>query len=563
MNRNKDSDDSRRLSQSRGPQLRWRIVLLLLMVSLLPLTLVSLGAWQTFSTMLEQASLEHQRTIVNNHALAIESHLLEQRRILEFAAHSHGLAELTQAGRLQWLFDTLSKTHTFVDLGVIDSHGQHLAYVGPYELESKDYSKAEWFTETRAKDSYISDVFLGYRQVPHCVVAIKRIEGADWWILRATINSDRFDQLVRTGAVGHTGDAFILNAKGQYQTQPKVGQVLGQSPIGALPVHRGVRHERLEGANVIRATRWMNDERWVLVVQQDASEILAPLRQAMVWGGLVVGLGVALLAFAATWATRFLTREIEAAEARRDELSRDLMRSAKLASLGELASGLAHEINNPLAIIGAEQTNIADLAILLKGSESDRNELLSSVETSKRQVQRCGAITARMLQFGRQTDSNPVHLDVADSAEDIIQLVQKQAQIRNVMLRQVREGPLPTVLVDPTEFQQVLINLLNNALYATKKGGEITICTRPQDGGVLLEVRDTGTGIEPEVLGRIFQPFFTTKPVGKGTGLGLSVCFGIVHTWKGILRAESKVGEGTVVSVWIPPMQPKTAVGHC
>ncbi|MBT3223966.1 MAG: HAMP domain-containing histidine kinase [Proteobacteria bacterium] len=144
--------------------------------------------------------------------------------------------------------------------------------------------------------------------------------------------------------------------------------------------------------------------------------------EPLFWGGLVVGLGVALVAFTTTWTTRYLTRELEAAE------------------------------------------------------ES------------------------------HQTDSNPIHIDVADAAEDVIQLVRKRAQIRDVMLRQVREGHLPTVLVDPTEFQQVLINLLNSALYATQRGGEITICTRQEEGGVLLELRDTGTGSEPEVLRRsIFQ----------------------------------------------------------
>ena len=539
---------------SQHAQLRWRIVLLLLLVSLLPLALVSLGAWRTLGGLLEDASFGHQRTIVENHAEAIDSYLAERLRVLELTTRNHSLEDLTANDGLQQVFDSLSATYgqTFVDLGVIDSQGRHLAYVGPYELMDRDYHAAEWFQMVRSTGSYVSDVFMGYRQVPHCVIAVKRDEGEGWWILRATINSDNFDALVRSGAIGETGDSFIVNSQGLYQTPPRVGQVLERSPLETPRVHRGVQENRLEEQGLFRVTSWINDERWMLVVQQDTSEVVAPRHRALAWGGLVILLGVVLVAVATSLATRHLTGEIERAEARRDELSRDLMRSAKLASLGELASGLAHEINNPLAIISVEQTNIADLVEMLDGGDPNRDELLASVRTCKRQVQRCGGITAKMLQFGRQADSCPVSVEVAAAVDEVVTLLQKQAQIRNVLLQHIQENPLPEAVIDPTELQQVLVNLINNALYATKQGGRITVTTRVEGDELHIEVCDTGTGIEPEVLDRIFQPFFTTKPVGEGTGLGLPVCFGIVRGWGGDIDARSEVGEGTVISIRIP-----------
>lgn len=547
-------DESRGAPGSRRPQLRWRIIVLLLLVSLLPLFMVSIGSWKAFSRLLEQASLQHQRTIVDNHAEAIDGYLAERLRILELITVEYSVGELTEDGSLQQVFENLRATFgpTFVDIGVIDSSGRHLAYIGPYELKEKSYEEAEWFGVTRASGTYVSDVFLGYREVPHCVIAVKREQGADWWILRATINSDRFDALVRTGALGATGDVFIINTDGLYQTPPKVGQVLEPSPITHPPVHRGVRDERVQGEDTILVTRWINDDRWMLVVQQSASEVLAPLHRALAWGGLVVAIGIALVVVTSILATRHLTGEIERAEASRDELSRDLMRSARLASLGELATGLAHEINNPLAIIGAEQTNIEDLVQLLAENEPDREELLASVATCKRQVRRCGDITAKMLQFGRQSDSTPVALDVAKAIDEVVRLMRKQAEIRNVLLRHDRSGPLPPATVDPTELQQVLVNLTNNALQATRDGGQITVSSCHEGEGIVIEVRDTGIGMEPAVMERIFQPFFTTKPVGRGTGLGLSVCFGIVRGWGGTIDARSEVDEGTTISVRIP-----------
>lgn len=540
---------------SQRPQLRWRIVLLLLVVSLLPLALVSLGAWRTFGGLLEDAAFGHQRTIVENHAEAIDNYLDERLRILELTAQNHSFEELTAGdGLLQQVFDSLRVTYgqAFVDLGVIDSNGQHLAYVGPYELRDRNYHDAEWFQMVRSLGSYVSDVFMGYREVPHCVIAVKREEGPGFWILRATINSNNFDTLVRTGALGETGDAFVVNSHGMYQTPPRVGHVLEQSSVEPPRVHRGVQEERVEDRGILRVTRWINNDRWMLVVQQDISEIVAPLNRALAWVGLVVVLGVVLVLVTTTLATRHLTGEIERAEAKRDELSRDLMRSAKLASLGEMASGLAHEINNPLAIMSAEQTNISDLVDRLDSGHPDRDELIASVATCNRQVQRCGAITAKMLQFGRQTDSRPVSIDVAKAVDEVIQLMTKQAQIRNVLLEHNNESPLPEAMIDPTELQQVLVNLINNALYATRKGAQIIVNTRVDGNEIHMEVRDTGAGIEPKVLERIFQPFFTTKPVGQGTGLGLSVCFGIVRSWGGRIDAHSKVGKGTVISIRIP-----------
>jgi len=372
---------------------RWRIVSLLLLVSLLPLALVGVGAWVAFGRLLIERSLDLQRTVVQSHAAAIDRYLQERLRVLETIARDNTLEALTRPEGLRRILDILDSGYpgAFIDLGVIDSGGRHLAYVGPYDLLDRNYRGAGWFREVMAERSYVSDVFLGYRHVPHCVIAVNRREGEREWILRATIDSGSFNAIVRTGKIGKTGDAFIVNAAGEYQTPPRSGRVLARSPITGLQPHEGVRERRVEtdGTPVIQTDTWLNGKRWMLVVQQHEDEIMAPVNRAASWGAVFVLAAVGLLVVTTVLATWHLTSRIDRANRQRDDAYRDLLRSAKLASLGELATGLAHEINNPLAIIGAEQTNIADQVGDLDIDTAARADLLKSVDRCQQQVKRC------------------------------------------------------------------------------------------------------------------------------------------------------------------------------
>jgi two-component system NtrC family sensor kinase len=316
------------------------------------------------------------------------------------------------------------------------------------------------------------------------------------------------------------------------------------------------------GRTLIQTTTWLNNDRWMLVVEQDEAEIRAPVREAVMKGVVVVGMAVVLVIFATIVATRLLTRQIDSANRERDDLSKDLLRSAKLASLGELSTGLAHEINNPLAIILSEQTNISDLVLQLPAEHPDRQDMLESVERCKRQVERCGGITAKMLQFGRTREPRNQPTDVKPKLEEIVDLMQKRAQLKNVRLVLSTEPDLPPLVLDPTELQQVIVNLINNAVYATGQGGEIAVVAARDGARVRITVRDNGCGIPREQMSRVFQPFFTTKPVGQGTGLGLSVCHGIVRNWGGTMGIDSQEGVGTEVRILLTPAPENPLAGE-
>jgi len=181
--------------------LRWRIVIVLLAVSFLPLIVAGIGGWIVFGNLLEQKALDQMRTLVQGHGKAIESTLSNRIHLLQLLAETNSLDILKDSGRLQALLADLNQFSDggFIDLGIIDANGNHLAYVGPYRLLDKNYSEADWFKEVMRKGAYVSDVFLGFREVPHCVIAVKSNKGNDAWILRATINGQQFDELVKTG----------------------------------------------------------------------------------------------------------------------------------------------------------------------------------------------------------------------------------------------------------------------------------------------------------------------------------------------------------------------------
>ncbi len=546
-----------------GKTLRWRIVAVLLVAALLPLFLAGFGSWVVFGELLEQKSLEVMRNLVLSHGKTIEANLKERVHLLQLAAESNSLTEISDPQRLRQLLADLNSSSNkgFVDLGVFDFEGDHVGYVGPYALRGLSYREADWFKEVMVSGAYVSDVFLGYRQVPHCIVAVKKVAAdGEPWILRATINSDQFEKLVQTSELGQGSDVYILNRYGVYQTTPRGGSLLDRTLGPLTDVHLGVREERvnIDGSEGIKATTWINDNRWLLVAQQDLAFVQATVDQAIANWTLVVAVAIALLIVTTFFATWHLTGQINKAHAEREEMSRAFIRSAKLASVGELATGLAHEINNPLAIISAEQTNIADL---LSESEADtltREQIQESLGRCETQIERCANITGKMLQFGRKRESQVEPTDITPRLLETIRLLKRRAKVRNIEIVAEIEENLPRALVDPVELEQVMVNLINNSIDAMPHGGTVTVRAVQEEGRLHLQIVDDGTGIPQEDLERVFEPFYTTKPVGQGTGLGLSVCYGIVQSWGGGMRAESEQGNGTAMHIMLrlnPPGQ--------
>jgi two-component system NtrC family sensor kinase len=229
------------------------------------------------------------------------------------------------------------------------------------------------------------------------------------------------------------------------------------------------------------------------------------------------------------------------------------MQSERLAAVGRLAAGVAHEINNPLAVIGEIAGYLQDLIAEDPAIEGEAlvREIVDSLPKITRQVQRCRGVTFRLLNFSRKSAARVELADVNAALDEILPFLEKEAALALVTIHRDYEPSLPRVQIEEMQLQEILINLITNALQAIgKRGfGNIWIVTRRQGTTVMATISDDGPGIAEEVRDRLFDPFVTTKPPGQGTGLGLSICYAIVKRYDGEITVESEPGKGTAFHV--------------
>jgi len=245
-----------------------------------------------------------------------------------------------------------------------------------------------------------------------------------------------------------------------------------------------------------------------------------------------------------------------------DLLSRQLMQAGKLAAIGQLSAGVAHEINNPLAIVLTERQLLLDAAARhsIESSEFEI-QFQTSMNQIDVQVQRCKRITQNLLRFSRRTESILESVDVNHFIKEVIELMEREARAGGIKFSAELDPALAPIISDPSQLQQVFLNIITNAIDAhdDKPYGSIRIKTRASAAkrGVEIEISDSGSGIAPENLEKIFDPFFTTKPVGKGTGLGLSICYSIMKQLGGDIAVHSEVGKGSEFTLFIPDNPPR------
>ena len=231
-----------------------------------------------------------------------------------------------------------------------------------------------------------------------------------------------------------------------------------------------------------------------------------------------------------------------------------LIRAHRLAALGELSAGLAHEINNPLAVIRQEAELLQDLLpVEVLANLSDGEEIRESIEEIIQQIDRCKSITHNLLNYARKNDPVIQAMDVNGIVEEMVRLIEKDALHRNITIIRNYGNDLPALSTDAPQLRQVILNLLQNAVQAITDSGEIFVETmRNKSDNLEIRIHDTGCGITSDVMEKIFDPFFTTKPPGQGTGLGLSICQKIISRLGGNINVVSQPRQGSTFMISLP-----------
>lgn len=544
-------------------KLYWKIVGTTLCFSLVPLFALGFSMYQQFRVSYTAKTVESLQTLAENRRNAVDLFLDERVSQLHSLAYTHSLTQLIDEEYLNRVFTLIQmRSKSFVDLGVIDRNGDHVAYVGPYQLKNLNYRNETWFHEVMLRGVYISDVFTGFRKFPHFIIAVLRREGDHNWILRATIDTDIFDNLVKAAQVGKRGDAFVVNKEKVLQTSPRFsGELLSKVDYLDFARFSGTRIDemRIKGEDALLGLTWLKNKDWILVVKEDPSEELIPLLHArFLVLSLVVG-GILVIIGGTIFLTRLMIGQLIKADREKAILDSSLMQSTKMAALGKLAAGIAHEVNNPLAVIKEKVGWIKDLLEEEDiGKSENFHEFEDSIKKIDYHVDRAKKVTHRLLGFARRMEPMQENVDINKVLDETIDFLRNEAHYRNITIKTQFFTGLPMTTSDSAQLQQVFLNILNNGIDALGKDGEISVTTsyKSKEKEIAIGISDNGPGIPNELLNRIFDPFFTTKEIGKGTGLGLSISYSIVEKLGGRIIVTSEEGKGTTFTIFLPAVIP-------
>ncbi len=542
-------------------QFWWQITLTIILFSIVPLLILAATLYHHFSKAYTGMVMEQLGNMAGERQAALEMFLEERISQLTTLANTNTLAQLSDEAYLERVLNIMhSRSRSYIDLGVIDEDGNHLAYVGPHHdvLKKVNYRNDAWFDAVLNSGTYVSDVFLGFRKIPHFIIAVLVREKNRSWILRATIDSDVIEGIVLAAQTGKSGDAYLINRENLLQTKPRFGGNLLQPPPGPdFSSAVGTRVEKItyKGVPGLFAATPVKITKWVLVIREDPREPLEPLLRAKYLVGLLSLMGVGLIVLGSVLNTRKVLnrlRQSDLEKARSDEV---LVHESKMAALGKMAAGVAHEINNPLAVIAEEAGWMKDLLKEEDVANSPNfQEYRDTLKKIEYHVERVKKITHRLLGFARRMEPAEEKVLVNHVLVECVGFLENEARYRNIAINKELAPDLPTIASDSSQLQQVFLNILNNAIDAMGKDGAITLRTFRQDDAhrVVIQISDTGPGIPRETLAKIFDPFFTTKEVGKGTGLGLSISHSIIEKLGGTVTVDSEVGRGTTFTISLP-----------
>ncbi|MGO9380480.1 MAG: ATP-binding protein [Dissulfurispiraceae bacterium] len=548
-------------SKSRYRSLRTKIFLLIGTLVLIPLFIIILVSYVWLQGALKEEFDIQLKGNIESTRQAIEYFIEERIYALRFLASASSFGQLSNEKYVNDIFVKFKREFgEIVDLGLIDSNGMQLTYSGPYELQGKIYSNQDWFNAVAVRGVYVSDAFMGYRKIPHFAIAVKKElpEKGTFCILRATIDMATLNRYLSTVNLKKKDDAFIINRDGILQTQSRFhGNVLEKVNIEIpLPndtvslneISRAHKAPLILGLTTIKNSPWIIGVTVTSTAESKLLDMLTNDKAAIYLALVLIVLGI-IVNMRITATVLNWIREVEL---EREEVIAQTNHTGRLASIGRLAAGVAHEINNPLAIINEKAGLMKDL-MLMSDEPPDKEKFLGLIKTIADSVNRCRTITHRLLGFARRMDVQHEEIDLNDTIREVIEFLDKEILYRSIKLQTHFKDDLPRIVSDKGQLQQVFLNIINNAIDAIPDEGLIIVSTELKDQDrVRVSVTDNGQGIPKDTIENIFEPFYTTKGKGKGTGLGLSISYGIIQRLGGNISVESKVGEGSTFYVELP-----------
>ncbi len=540
-------------------KLRRRLQIGLSVAFLVPLGILSVYFHFQLNVTLKESGKLHLTTLAASQSGTIDLFLQERVvNIFNLFHRTYFTLSPAQTDMQRYLQSLREASDAFVDVGFLDASGRQIGYAGPYPfLHGENYSHEPWFQTLIAQEQnyHITNIYLGFRKKPHFTIAVKQYFEDRPAVMRATLDPNKFYMFLRTMSLGKGVNSSLVSREGAWQVvDPDKGVLLGSTDF--MPTEEegaGAQEIASNSETELVAYAWLKEVPWVLLVRQPLGVAYATMYRAR---RIMIASTVALVLILLTvvWLTTDrLLRRAQASEEARKSLKSQLLHAAKLASVGELAAGVAHEINNPLATIASESGWIEDMLDPRFGMELSVDKIRESLKQVDQAVYRATNITHKLLNFARKSEPRLSLCSVNQILEDVVGgLKEQEFSVSNIRLVRDYAADLPEVLLDPDQIRQVFLNLINNAQDAMEGPGTITLKTARADHSVRMTVADTGKGMTTEEMEKAFFPFFTTKEVGKGTGLGLSISLSIVEAMGGRIEVQSLPGAGSSFTVVFP-----------
>lgn len=554
--------------------------LILVVIVLVPLSLLTAYEYRVTKDAFEAEAMARSARFVSK-TRRTESFLLSKKLFaLEFIINDNSLEQLVQPGRVDTLLLNLNLGQTlFLDLGVIDDKGRQRAYAGPDHLENADYSGQPWFKEIQNHGIFISDVLMGFRHQPHIIIAVKKtMPNGTFYVVRTAVSIDRLMEILSLEQSGEVGDAFLINHDGVLQTPSRYfGKVMnriplqipafsdrtesyqqnGLSTLGNLTLQTGAQGsmDSAYHGGLVVSYAYVENSPFILMLVTPKNALLSQWQDTKMKILIFLACAVALMIVVLMCVVTYLVNSIYIADQKRVMTLHTIEYSEKMASIGRLAAGIAHEINNPLAIINEKAGLIQDM-FQFKQQYKDDPKLLGLVDSIISSVERCALITRRLLGFARTSSGQPVSINVQNIVTEVISFLGKEPTYRSITIDVDIAQGISDIVTEKGKLQQILLNIVKNAFAAVKDGGHLWIKGSQLQNAVQLTIRDDGCGIPQEDLARIFEPFFTTKGDRGGTGLGLSITYSLVSELGGKIEVASEKNKGTCFTITLPLTMP-------
>jgi len=558
-------DHKERVSGAEGQQYifrsRWKMIVAgVCFLTIVPLAVSTSFFYQNSKNQAIAELLQETRVFASDKALDVYMFLKQYIMVLQVVGSMHGVEQLSRPEVLHDVFSSMTTTEDpFIHLEVIDDAGKVLAR-SCVDAECLDIQKILWITDMKGEHFSMGHI-VGQEAMMRYFVTVRIVEAdGKAFFLRGLLHTSKIRAFLDQMELEDILDIYIVDSSNTLLTRSKYFGARGSKALmpetDDLPAAIIVENPRedKEGGGVLAcgaAFIGKTSMKLGLIVSERYLEKFRTRVKHYILGMFILS-AVFLLLVVFTLVT-YGVQKIYEVDLRRGEYFQQAARSDRLASVGRLAAGVAHEVNNPLAIINEKAGLLQDLFSFSEEYKEDKR-LSSIVASIIAAVERAGTITHRLLGFARKVDVSIQEMDVEEVILEAVSFIKKEAEYKGITVKVHVSEDVPLIVSDRGKLQQILLNLINNALAALDEGGSLEILVHDIQGedGIILFVKDNGCGISEEDQKKVFEPFFSTKTKDGGTGLGLSITYGLIRDLHGTLEMKSEVGKGTTFTITLP-----------